>query len=538
MSRSKTPGTPIAADLSATFNHAGLLALSKELKRPLYTLEVTQRDPFIAGQASRRAAAEWFAELWQRFDIQPGAHLRRIHYLLVSQEPGTVLMPDGSQYVNVDRPCYNLLNTSSLDARYLGLVPADDLVDRRNDDPVIYLPDDAAEAALTIAGGLLDNELSGFEIPTLELSIPTILQRYHTEIWCEKTTMNDVLLPLCQRFGINLITGWGELSLTACVNLVKRAVVSGRPVRILYLSDFDPAAASMPVAVSRKIEHTLYSEQLHELDIHVRPIVLTHDQCVRYRLPRTPIKETESRAAVFEARFGEGATELDALEALHPGELARILTQEIRRYYDFDLAGRIEEVGEGVQAELDDINAEVRKRYAKELRKLEEERNKALAAIDAFEKKASPVLRKIERDLEAEAPDVDAGWPEPDEGDEDPDPLFDSTREFVEQVDRYKEHQGKPIEAKPRKPRDSFPTVCTVCGRSFQATKQNKSMTCGGTCLATFRYRAANPKADPIPCRICGEPFQSIRGATVCPKKDCRNAARRKSESQSGPARS
>jgi phage gp46-like protein len=41
-------------------------------------------------------------------------------------------------------------------------------------------------------------------------------------------------------------------------------------------------------------------------------------------------------------------------------------------------------------------------------------------------------------------------WPEPAEADEDLDPLFDSTREYVEQMDRYKEHQGKPIDRRPR----------------------------------------------------------------------------------------
>ena len=53
----------------------------------------------------------------------------------------------------------------------------------------------------------------------LTLTPPKILQRYHIEIWAEKTTMNDVLLPLCQRYGVNLITGAGEQSLTSvCVS--------------------------------------------------------------------------------------------------------------------------------------------------------------------------------------------------------------------------------------------------------------------------------------------------------------------------------
>jgi hypothetical protein len=39
---------------------------------------------------------------------------------------------------------------------------------------------------------------------------------------------------------------------------------------------------------------------------------------------------------------------------------------------------------------------------------------------------------------------------EPDGSDEDPDPLFDSTRDYVEQIDRFKEHQGKRTERKQR----------------------------------------------------------------------------------------
>ena len=35
-------------------------------------------------------------------------------------------------------------------------------------------------------------------------------------------------------------------------------------------------------------------------------------------------------------------------------------------------------------------------------------------------------------------------WPEPKEGDEDDDPLFDSARDYLTQIDSYKKFQGKP----------------------------------------------------------------------------------------------
>ena len=132
----------------ADLDHDALLALAKEHKRPLYTLEITHRDPFTAGQPARRAAAEWFAELWNRFDIQPGAHLRRIHYVLISQEPGSVTMLDGSPYLNVYRPCFDELIKAALDARYLGLIDPNGWSIGAMPSPRIYLANEASDAEL------------------------------------------------------------------------------------------------------------------------------------------------------------------------------------------------------------------------------------------------------------------------------------------------------------------------------------------------------------------------------------------------------
>jgi hypothetical protein len=83
---------------------------------------------------------------------------------------------------------------------------------------------------------------------------------------------------------------------------------------VIYISDFDPAGNGMPVSVARKIEHILRRDGHDDLDIRIDPLVLTAEQVERYRLPRIPIKETDARKRHFEARFGTGAVELDALE--------------------------------------------------------------------------------------------------------------------------------------------------------------------------------------------------------------------------------
>jgi len=82
----------------------------------------------------------------------------------------------------------------------------------------------------------------------------------------------------------------------------------------------------MPVAAARKIEWLV---QETGLDIQLHPILPTKEQCVEHRLPRTPIKETEVRAAKFDERHGEGATELDALEALRPGVFRQTVQEAI-----------------------------------------------------------------------------------------------------------------------------------------------------------------------------------------------------------------
>src|SRR5262245_7284010 len=76
---------------------------------------------------------------------------------------------------------------------------------------------------------------------------------------------------------------------------------------------------------------------------------------------------------------------------------------------------------------------------AEDIAKLESERKKVLAAIKAFKRNTTPILRKMQNDLDAQAPDVGQyDWPEPQEGDEDADPMFDSTRGYLDQIDRYK----------------------------------------------------------------------------------------------------
>ena len=166
------------------------------------------------------------------------------------------------------------------------------------------------------------------------------------------------------------------MTYTRCCELMQRVIerAEGRPIRILYISDFDAGGLSMPVAVARKIEFIIRTEH-HDIDLQVRSIVLTREQKEEYdRLPSIPLKDGDKRKARFEERFGEDyATELDALEAVYPGEFLKIVRREILRYYDIDLEDNIEAVATDVADELESINERVREEHAGDIETLRAE---------------------------------------------------------------------------------------------------------------------------------------------------------------------
>jgi hypothetical protein len=455
----------------SVFNYDSLKALAARLGRPVSTLvaETFQRDPFYV-YPGRQQWAEWIATTLSRLEVPDRYHYRRIHYLIVSQdEANRVFLPDGEPYQNTDK-CSAALNRALLDAVHLRLLPPEAVLDHRNAEPIIYLVGEQEGSIDVLNSGLSNVDVRMPAPSRLYFERPVVAQPFHLEVWVEKTTMNDVLLPLARRFDFNLITGVGELSATQCRKLVDRAAKSGRPVRILYVSDFDPAGAAMPVSVARKIEFELYEREL-DLDVQLRPIILTHDQCVEYRLPRTPIKDGEPRRGGFEKRFGEGATELDALEAVHPGVLAQIIRAEIDRYYDHDHDSNVDDRCSQIAEIFWNITTDVYSAHRPELDKLTAEFGKITEAYKAWLEQAQPLWKTIADELEENSPDLDGEeWTSPFVADEDPNPLFDSKRSYVEQIDRYKAHQDKPTE------RAAFKLLCTcvICGAQFPGKKSSK----------------------------------------------------------------
>jgi hypothetical protein len=368
-----------------------------------------QNDPFYVGTPKDVDQAQWFSDVWEAAGYSSGVHLRRVHYWCVSQ--GDLKRHDGKPYENTDK-AWKYLCQASKAARYLGLVRIRDIADNKNPTPHIAADYDWPDPEFNL-------DIPEFDYPRISIygTQESLAQPYHLEVWCEKSTMNDVLIPVCSRFKANLATFEGEVSVTACYDLVQRIKEANKPARIFYISDFDPAGLSMPVAAARKVEFMLDRYEL-SADVRLTPIVLTADQVKQYRLPRTPIKQSEKRAATFEDAHGTGAVELDALEALYPGTLGQIVTDGLSHYYSQQAARKAAETRAAFRAAVNEQVQAVMGSYK--------------AEIDAL-RGMTDELAQI--DVTASHYAVTAG---PADVTEDDSWLFDSSRDYLGQVERYK----------------------------------------------------------------------------------------------------
>jgi hypothetical protein len=345
-------------------------------------------DPWFKGRPAHWRDAHWFAGLWERFGYTTGMHLRRIHYQILSTGQTT---PTGEPYENTEG-CWTMLCLAGAAARILGLVDPEAFADRRNDPPRLHVQPRWEQPAPSCDVPPWERptwELPAIDRSTLEVdgwALPAIRSwqleagasywftwpapdvdgyDYHPadqpvllELWVEKSTMDDVLVPVCRDLHANLLSGAGFESISAAVSLLRRAQAHGKPAHVLYVADYDPAGVHMPTAVARQLQY--WRDALGvDVPVTLEQVALTAEQVRQYDLPRTPIKESDRRAARFQERNGAGAVELDALEALHPGTLRNVAWRAMQPYVDGTLPLRLADAERQAASEAASALAEV-----------------------------------------------------------------------------------------------------------------------------------------------------------------------------------
>jgi hypothetical protein len=447
-------------------------------------------DPFTIGTKSHTRDGEWFAEMWLKLRIQNAVHLRRVHYLLVSlPQPVLLARPvgDATTYEN-SIECFNYLIQCCTLARHLGIVPIEAFVDRRAPMPHLFADYDGNPIGReptweytrpgdswmfpTISHNLGD--AFRLDLPNPRVTGYDYDQRdqpFHLEVWVEKSTQNDWLEPLCKQLHVNLITGVGFMSITQTINLLQRVqklqelTEKGKRVRIMYIVDHDPAGTHMDTGVARVCE--FYKHQFAaDTEIKLTTLALTRAQCLEMKLPTIPVNANDLRKRKFEERYGEGQTELDAVEAIYPGRLEGMLRDAIEEYRDDEIEEELDEVGKNAQAEAETIwndrmnphrpslalveeaIQDVVAEFKPQVEDLQRRMNEAMVPVHALLKIPGHAVEKKVDDLELDLPERPVSGLEPPEGDDDW--LYDSNRMFFEQMEAYREHKPS-VEDKPKK---------------------------------------------------------------------------------------
>jgi len=308
----------------------------------------TKADPYRLDTPKNHRVGAWAARQIARF-FRPGQriHIRGLRYAIVAK--GNVRKPDGKIYRNTDPDWEWLAEEAMKAARWLGYVPFDRISDKRNAEPIIHRARASPEPTAR-------NLYASVWTPPIAVDLGEI---YVTEpmgqltgfdreqpsalvIFGEKSSLEDVLLPIAQRYGADLFLGPGEISDTLAHTMAQHAAEDGRKLAVITATDFDPAGRQMPVSIARKLQ-AFRDAFFPGLRFEVVPAALTREQVRELRLPSTPLKPGDPRAAPWRRAFGHQQTEIDALATLRPDLLRRIVETALEPYYDRTLAGRIQQ---------------------------------------------------------------------------------------------------------------------------------------------------------------------------------------------------
>jgi len=304
-------------------------------KLSMKDLTVLANDPFRMDTSANHKLAEWLAETATTLGLgDRKIHNRGLHYMILGQPK-----PDGSTYIS-DEHSWDLLEQASKYARWLAYIPFDQIIDQRNAAPIIRIYEPPNPVPFLNVGIHIEIPDADDIIPKLGLAGFAGTQPYKLVMVGEKSSLDDVLAPIAERFQADLYLPAGDISDTYIYRMAQIGAEDGRPMRVLYFADCDPSGWNMGIVLAQKLR-ALKILHFPDLEFQVHRAALTPNQVGEFNLPRSPLKETEARGAKWTAATGVEQTEIDALATLRPELLRQVALDAITPFYDFDLAQRV-----------------------------------------------------------------------------------------------------------------------------------------------------------------------------------------------------
>ena len=155
-------------------------------------------------------------------------------------------------------------------------------------------------------------------------------QPNHIELFCEKNTVNSILVPVAYEFTIPLTSGRGYCSIPPRHGMAQRFKASGKEkLVVLLLSDHDPEGCDLIETFPRSMRDDFGIDSVYPIRV-----ALTRDQVDEYGLPSNLFaKASSSRHKGYMAEHGQNVWELDALS---PEQLQEITRRAILSVLDPD----------------------------------------------------------------------------------------------------------------------------------------------------------------------------------------------------------
>lgn len=354
---------------------------------------------------SENKRLNWIVSMFNRYLAETGKEnvwTRKLHYFIVSLPADQRKIPRWSgERVYENTPSdYKTLCDLLAEARIAGLIDPDKIIDQKNE-PLLESPEERQAdfnfiCNVTNPGYLseycISEEMPGFEVFFDKIETEAEYtncqfahQDYRIAVVTEKSSLKEVLTPLCKKYGADLIIFSGNLSVTRVYDLALRAKAENKPVLILYICDLDCAGWTMPGAFYDRL-NAIYPNPKN------RPIrvALDRQQAIKYHLPASFEADDKKYKKAVKERFirESGGSECIELDALPEDILVELLEEHLKTYSRVDLdEEKNKKMREIVDSEINSINLLIKselREFEKEYNDLQKDFNELVKKIKNF----------------------------------------------------------------------------------------------------------------------------------------------------------
>jgi hypothetical protein len=170
------------------------------------------------------------------------------------------------------------------------------------------------------------------EMPGIHVLTPDHRSVADAELWINRSALNPLIWPVCNRYGITLVSVSGARLDDALQDLRIRA--EDEELCLLCMADLSPSGLSFV---------TTLRDALSDSGMRVMHIAMTPEQVVRLQIPMVRADKKSIDKQYKEILRGAGLdgrmmAELDALEACYPGGIAGFLESLIREHVERERA--------------------------------------------------------------------------------------------------------------------------------------------------------------------------------------------------------